>query len=219
MKWPWRRATPTQQPAPGTGPGGTDAKRWAQRADQLPFTQLADIRATASNWRTGLTGLTSLLSVTSIVVAPNLADKLDGAWRIAAGGLVVAGLLALLYGTWQAMAAAFGIPGEARPLSGQMLWAWETQQASSGAAALRRARKATLAGLALIIATTAVVVVGATRARVPGPLVRLDTSHGSFCGHLSTGPRPATLGVVGDDGTVHIVNLADLQVAQPVSNC
>lgn len=217
MRWPWRK--PAQIPDPAHGPGGIDAKRWAQRADQLPFTQLADIRATAQNWRTGLAGLTSLLSVTSIVVAPNLADKLDVAWRIAAGVLVLAGLLALLYGTWQAMVAAFGVPGDARIVSGPTLWAWETQQAISGALALRRARRATLLGLALVIATTAAVLIGAMTTRAPAPLVRVDTSHGSFCGHLSSGPRAATLGVVGEDGTVHIVAVPDVQVAQPVSNC
>lgn len=215
MKWPWRK----QLPSLGTGPAGIDAKRWAQRAQQLPFTQLADIRTTAQNWRTGLAGLTSLLSVTSIVVAPNLADKLDGGWRVGAGVLAITGLLVLLYGTWQAMAAAFGVPGDAQIMTGPTLWEWETQQALGGALALRRARRATLTGLGFIVAATAAVVVGATMHPVSGPLVRLDTSHGSFCGHLSSGAHAATLGITGEDGTIHTIAVTDVQVAQPVSSC
>src|ERR1700742_3190870 len=109
---------------PMAAPSGIDAKRWAQRADELQFTQLANIRATAQNWRTGLAGLTSLLSVASIVVAPNLADKLDTGWLIGAGASALVGLLALLYGTWQATKAAFGVPGYAVILTGRRLRDW-----------------------------------------------------------------------------------------------
>jgi hypothetical protein len=204
---------------PAHGPSGIYAKRWAQRADQLPFTQLADIRATAQNWRTGLAGLTSLLSVTSVVVAPTLADKLGGLWRIGAGVLVLTGLLTLLYGTWQAMVAAFGVPGGQQLVTGETLWAWESEQTYLGSAALRRARGATLVGLLLIIATSVVVVIGTTRPQQQGPLVRVDSGHGSFCGHLTDGTTSAPLGVVGNDGTVHLVAAGDLRAAKTVPSC
>jgi hypothetical protein len=53
------------------------------------------------------------------VVAPNVADKLDTGWLIGAGASALVGLLALLYGTWQAMSAAFGVPGDAVIVTGR----------------------------------------------------------------------------------------------------
>jgi hypothetical protein len=209
-------ATPKVQPLPA--PSGIDAKRWAQRADDLQFTQLSNIRATAQNWRTGLAGLTSLLSVASIVIAPNLVDKLDTRWLIAAGGCAILGLLTLLYGTWQAMSAAFGIPGDAVIMTGRRLREWEAQQATDGAAALRRARRATLLALGLLSLTTVTVVAGAKVSPSPGSLVRIDSASGSFCGHLAAAER-GKLSIIGDDGTVHTVAINSIQSEVPATSC
>jgi hypothetical protein len=203
---------------PMAAPSGIDAKRWAQRADELQFTQLANIRATAQNWRTGLAGLTSLLSVASIVVAPNLADKLDTGWLIGAGASALVGLLALLYGTWQAMSAAFGVPGDAVIVTGRRLRDWESQQAADGSVALRRARQATLIALGLLILTTVIVVAGAKVAPSPGPFVRIDSGSGSFCGHLAA-TDPGKIAVIGEDGTVHAVAITTVKSAVAATAC
>jgi hypothetical protein len=44
-----------------------DPKRWAQKAQELKFTQLDSARRQAEGWRTGLGGLTTLLSAALII--------------------------------------------------------------------------------------------------------------------------------------------------------
>jgi hypothetical protein len=194
-----------------------DSKRWAQRADNLQFTELESVRTVAQNWRTGLAGLTSLLSVTSIVVAPGVADRLGGIWRPIAGALALAGLLALLYGTWQAMQAAFGVPGQAVRLSGELLRKWESDSARKGVAALAQARGATIAGLVLLIATTAVVIFG-TRSQPAGMFLRVEGHSQTFCGHLGRSDADK-LEIMGNDGSVHQSTITDLKSMQPTSSC
>ncbi|MCU1640341.1 MAG: peptidase caspase catalytic subunit p20 [Nocardia sp.] len=205
-------------PVPPVQPPVTlNSKRWAQRADSLQFTELSSVRSVAQNWRTGLAGLTSLLSVTSIVVAPGVADRLNGVCRPIAGVLALAGLLALLYGTWQAMSAAFGVTGGAVRITGERLRKWESDSAGQGAAALARARRATLTGLVLLIATTAVVFFGATTNPV-GTFVRAEGPSGSFCGHLGHSDAEK-LEIIGNDGSIHQLDLKELKSIQPTSSC
>jgi multisubunit Na+/H+ antiporter MnhF subunit len=195
---------------------GLTDKRWAQRAVGLQFQELESVRAAAQQWRTGLTGLTALLSVTSIVVAPTLTARLQGLPQLTAGCLALMSLLALLYGSWQAMKAAFGVPGESVRATGKRLRRWESDQARAGAESLRRARAATLAGLAFVIATTAVVFV-ATRT-APGPFVVLETTSGVFCGSLARGDQKEVR-VIAPDGTVRAAPLAEVRTLTPVSTC
>jgi hypothetical protein len=67
--------------------------------------------------------------------------------------LALGGLLALLYGTWQAMRGAFGLPDAATTMTGERLRRWESEQAQAGAKALRHVRAGALIGITLLIAT------------------------------------------------------------------
>lgn len=158
-----------------------DDKRWAQRANALQFGELDAVRATADKWRTGLAALTSLLSVASIIAAPGLADRLSGSWRLVVGLLVLGGLLALLYGTWQAMGGAFGLPDAAVAMTGERLRRWESQQARAGAARLRRARAGALTGIGLLIATAIAAYLAVPAA---AQTVRVDTGDQAYCGTI-----------------------------------
>ena len=193
-----------------------DDKRWAQRAEAIQYQELDSIRATAQSWRTGLAGLTSLLSVTSIVVAPSLAERLAGAFRYVAGSLALAGLLALLYGTWQAMTAAFGVPGEAVRITGESLRAWESEQSAAGAKALRRARRATLVGMIAVIATVGVVFFAVQTPA--GPFARVETATAVYCGRLGAA-KAGGVEVTAIDGTVHGVALAGLRSIGAAAGC
>ena len=126
---------------------GIDSKRWAARA-AVPFGDPA-VPATAEQWRNGLAGLVTLLSAGSLIASPALASRLTGWSRLAVGVLAVCGLLTLLYGTWRAMDAAFGTPGEDNYLTGERLRNWEHDQANAAVTALRSARLAFIAGLLL----------------------------------------------------------------------
>ena len=56
----------------------------------------------------------------------------------------MSGLLALLYGTWRAMDAAFGVPAKEQYITGEWLQDWEHDQADQAVKALTVARWAFL---------------------------------------------------------------------------
>jgi len=194
-----------------------DDKRWAQRANALQFQELQAVRGTAEQWRTGLAALTTLLSVASIIAAPGLADRLTAGWRAIVGGLALAGLLALLYGTWQAMRGAFGLPDAATAMTGERLRRWESEQAQAGVTALQRARAATLAGITLLIATAGTTFLAAPS--TAGQTVRIDTGGTAFCGELGTGRDDSTITVTGRDGTVHTIPTSMIKSIETSASC
>ncbi len=195
-------------------------KRWAQRASALQFHELEHVRATAQQWRAGLGGLTALLSVSSVIAAPNLAGELADGWRLLVGALAFTGLLAMLYGTWQAMRGAFGLPDAATAITGERLRAWESTQARSGVEALRKARAGCLGGISLLIAAAVAGFAAASAATSApgGQLMEVTSSAGSYCGRLREGTA-GTVTVVGLNGSVHTLDLLRVTAIQPTSGC
>jgi hypothetical protein len=196
-------------------PFGLDSKRWAQRAAAVPFGELAAVRATAGQWRNGLAGLTALLSASSLLASPTLADHLRPGPRLAVGVLAIAGLLTLLFGTWRAMDAAFGVPGADDYLTGERLRAWEHDQASAAVTALTTARWAFLFGLLLTIAAAAAAF---WFAPATGTLTQVQTRTGTFCGKLNSSGGH-TISITGTDGTVHTIPVAQIRSFQQPANC
>lgn len=194
-----------------------DDKRWAQRANALQFQELHAVRSTAEQWRTGLAALTTLLSVASVIAAPGLADRLTSGWRAIVGGLALTGLLALLYGTWQAMRGAFGLPDAATAMTGERLRRWESEQAQAGVTALRRARAATLIGITLLIATAGTTFLAAPS--TTAQTVRIDTGGTAYCGRLSKGGTDSTVTVTGRDGTVHTIPTSTIKSIETSATC
>lgn len=192
-----------------------DSKRWAQRASAVPFTELAAVRAVAEQWRNGLAALTTLLSAASLFASPSLASHLTGWPRLAVGILALLGLLALLYGTWSAMNAAFGMPGNEDYITGPRLQKWEHDQAKAAVARLRMARLGFIAGLTFTIAAAATAFAAPT---ANSALIRAETVTDSYCGQLSTSTGK-TIAITGADGTVHIIPLTTLRALQPASSC
>ncbi len=200
---------------PPRHPPGIDDKRWAQRAAAVPFGELAAVRATAEQWRNGLAGLVALLSAASLIASPALAGRLTGRSRLAVGALALFGLLALLYGTWRAMDAAFGAPGADDYLTGERLREYEHDQANAAVTALRAARWAFILGLLLTIAAAATAF-GFTPAS--GSLARVETVTGTFCGGLGASSG-RTVSITGSDGTVHIIPIPAVRSIQPAASC
>lgn len=194
-----------------------DDKRWAQRANALQFQELDLVRRTADQWRTGLAALTALLSITSIIAAPGIADRVSGGWRITVGALALAGLLALLAGTWQAMRAAFGHPDAATTLTGERLRTWESEQAQTAATALRWARTGALTGMLLLIATAATTFLAAPTTN--GPTARVDTGTAVYCGKLGKADKSGTITVTGRNGTIHTIPLGSIRSLDPAATC
>lgn len=196
-------------------PFGLDSKRWAQRASAAPFGELAAVRGTAEQWRNGLAGLTALLSAGSLLASPALADHLNTGPRLAVAALAIAGLLTLLFGTWRAMDAAFGLPGTNDYLTGERLRAWEHEQASAAVAALTAARRAFLLGLLLTIAAAAAAFWFTPAAST---LTRVQTVTGTFCGQLGS-PGGRAISITGSDGTVHTIPVAQIRSFQQPASC
>ena len=203
------------QPPARQPPVTIDSKRWAQRASAVPFAELAAVRAVAEQWRNGLAALTTLLSAASLFASPSLASHLAGWPRLAVGILALLGLLALLYGTWSAMHAAFGTPGDEDYISGPRLQKWEHDQARAAVARLRTARRGFVAGLTFTIAAAATAYAAPTASST---LTRAETVTGTYCGQLSTSTGNA-IAITGTDGTVHVIPLTTIRALQPVGSC
>jgi hypothetical protein len=190
-------------------------KRWAQQANAIQFGELAAVRATATQWRNGLAGLTALLSAGTLLASPTLAAHLNPGPRLAVGLLAVAGLLALLFGTWRVMDAAFGVPVKEQYITGEWLQNWEHEQANKAVKALTAARWAFLAGIVLTIAAAATAYGFASPAT--GTLARVQTQAGTWCGQLGSAGR--SISITGADGTVHLINPTVIRAMKVETSC
>lgn len=132
-----------------------DRKRWAQRAHELQFSQLAAIQARAEQWRNGLVSLTALFAVVTIVKGPDTASKLSREVLHDVVSISSWAFSLLVVGALLTMFAAYGVPGRRQLLTGEALEQWERAQAG-------RARLAMLGGA--IFSVTGLLLVGiATR--------------------------------------------------------
>jgi hypothetical protein len=191
-------------------------RHWAVRASQARLNELPAARATAEQWRNGLAGLTALLSASSLIASPGLADHVSGPWRLAVGVLALAGLLTLLYGTSRAMNAAFGTPGPEILMTGETLRDWEHSQAVTALANVRNARRSFLAGLILVIAAAAIAF-----AAIPassGNLVQVTGRAGAYCGDLGSSTSRA-ITITSSDGATRTIPLTQVATIVPVSGC
>ena len=200
-----------------TQPYGLANKRWAQRANAIQFGELAAIRATAGQWRNGLAGLTALLSAGTLLASPTLASHLNPGPQLAVGLLAVSGLLALLYGTWRAMDAAFGVPAKEQYITGEWLQDWEHEQADQAVKALTVARWAFLAGVLLTIAAAATAYGFSSSSTGTGTLARVQTGTGAWCGQLGSAGR--SISITGADGTVHLIAPTTIQAMKVETSC
>lgn len=194
---------------------GLANKRWAQRANAIQFGELAAVRATAGQWRNGLAGLTALLSAGTLLASPTLASHLDPGPQLAVGLVAVAGLLTLLYGTWRAMDAAFGVPAKEQYITGEWLQNWEREQADQAVKALTVARWAFLAGVLLTIAAATIAYGFASSST--GTLARVQTSTGIWCGQLGSAGR--SISITGADGTEHLIDPTAIRAMKVESSC
>lgn len=197
-------------------PQGIDGKRWAQRAHAIPYHQLADARASAQQWRNGLAGLIALFSVGSLIVSPTLAERLPPIQRDLVGALLLAGLFALIIGTWWVMGASFGIPGKERPLTDRQLYNWERTETLRALRAITVARYAFILAVLLIIAA-----VGTAYFDAPAEgasVVRLQVGNGSICGHLKA-CGAGTAFIVAPDGHTYILPIALIPSLAPAASC
>lgn len=96
-------------------PPPTDVPDLATVSEQAVFDALSvasqdNITASAERWRTGLAGLTAIITGGLLIQGPTNAADLDPLWRAVLTGLFGLGIAASLRGFWLALRASAGVP-------------------------------------------------------------------------------------------------------------
>jgi hypothetical protein len=172
------------------------AKRWAREAQKFDDAQLEQFRKTAELWRNGLSTLTSLLALITVVRGPQLAAELSNGWRLIVLGLVALGFLLLVTGSMLAMNAAFGMPVEDLWLTGENLRKWKQSEVQTGQSRLKGAKFTFVAGVIFIAAATGSAMISQEPA---ASVVAIDTTEpGIFCGAFVSGDNSGLILAVED---------------------
>ncbi|MEU5268054.1 hypothetical protein AB0G77_05770 [Streptomyces hygroscopicus] len=157
-------------------------RRWAELARELEFTRLPELRRQAEGWRTGLTGLTSLLAVLLLLKGRDNLNDLPGWARGTAVGLLVAAFLLLITGSLLAARAAHGAPEREILLGGQTLRRWTEREVDRVRRALAWAFLCCVLGMISVVG--ALLVAWVTTGASAAPLVDVKTGTGTVCGEL-----------------------------------
>src|SRR4051794_2142217 len=91
--------------APAAGLPSPSAEAEDAAFEELAAQQLANTRAAAENWRTGLAGLLALLATLSLFKSPSLIGELPPAAGAVAGALLVGALVAGVLGAMWSLRA------------------------------------------------------------------------------------------------------------------
>ncbi|MGA5196932.1 hypothetical protein [Streptomyces exfoliatus] len=194
-------------------------RRWAELARDLEFSQLPELRRQAEGWRTGLTGLTALLGVLTIVKGQDQLAGLSGSTGRWAAALVLSAFAVLVWGALLAVRASHGRPEREIVLGGQALRRWTCEEIRRVRHRLRWAAVCCVSGLTLVVAATCVVW-SATPAPAPYT-VRVGTPYEELCGVL-VGADPHGVTIRTGRGTtksLRVVPHTALVSLTPVSGC
>ncbi|UQU62519.1 hypothetical protein COUCH_26235 [Couchioplanes caeruleus] len=193
---------------------------WAQRAQQLRYTQLDVARRQAETWRTGLTGLTGLLGAVLIVKGRDNASSLADPYPWLVLALFLLGAAALVVATLSAIRAASGVPGDECLLTGEDLQRWTEREVAGVYRAVTRARHLTVGGVCAVALGVAVAW-SAPMAGPDRPVVRVswgsDQGTDQICGRLLA--ADATSLRVGGRDQYHIVPLTSVVRVEVVARC
>ncbi|MBN6055204.1 hypothetical protein JYK22_24930, partial [Nonomuraea sp. RK-328] len=193
-----------------------DAWRWAQKAQRLQYEQLEITRKQAESWRTGLTGVTTLLAAVLVVKGRDGVGDLALPYRWLVPVLLAAALAMLVHATLTAVGAASGRPSDRTLLTGEDLRDWTRGEVARVERAVTRARRLTVGGVAAV----AVAVVASWLAPVAaaeGPLVVVESAGGRLCGTLLDTSGGSLIIKVGDGH--QLVRLADVTRIRSVTAC
>lgn len=194
-------------------------RRWAEAARELEFTQLTRLRAQAEGWRNGLTGLTGLIVIVTVLKGRDDLGALPSGPRAVAVGLLGGALLLLVAGSLLAVRASFGTPGGRVLLAGRALREW------TGKEVVRVRRAVILSAVAFVLGVglvaSALGVAWTTTEDAPGNLVTVTTASFTVCGELAS-YRPPTVTVwrvSGETRTPTVIRVADIRRMVPAASC
>jgi hypothetical protein len=193
--------------------------RWEETSRQMQFTQLERLRTQAEGWRNGLTGLTGLVVVVTVLKGRDDLANLPPDDRTLAVSLVGGSLLSLILGTLLAVRASFGAPGSSILLGGRALREWTSREVTRVRWSLWSSAVAFVAGVGLLAG--ALGVAWTSTEDPPGNLVKVVTSDVTVCGELAS-YRPPTLTVLrtsGDRETPVVIRVGDVKEMSPAKSC
>lgn len=195
-----------------------DRKRWAQRAQELKFTQLDSARKQAEGWRVGLSGLTALLGTALIVKGRDNITSLTPGFRWGVVILLGVALTLLVTATLLAIRASSGMPDENILLSGESLRSWTLGEVGRISIAIRRATWLATLGVACLTVAIGSAWLGPVAKPTTTP-VDVRYEGGRKCGELTSADRH---NLILDDGTrARPVNipLSTVIAIHPVRSC
>lgn len=189
---------------------------WAQKAQQLRYTQLDVARRQAETWRTGLTGLTTLLGAVLIFKGRDNASGLATPYPWIVLMLFLVAAATLIVATLSAIRAASGVPGDECLLTGEDLERWTEREVGQVYRFITLARYLTLAGVCAIAGAVAVTWL-APSAKPANPFVRVSWESSQVCGQLfSVGDGTLR---VGRQNQYHLIPLTSVLQVDVVHAC
>ena len=156
---------------------------WAQKAQQLRFSQLDTARRQAEAWRTGLAGITALFGAVLVLKGRSDVDGLASPYPMILVAFYALTLIILMAATLIAIRAASGVPGDECLLNGEDLEIWTVNEVSHVKRAIRTATVLTVIAVCVLVvgAATALLAPVKTSSQLS---VMIDSPQGKICGQL-----------------------------------
>ncbi len=206
---------------PDRGPTSEDLDD-RKRFSELVASSLADVRASAEKWRTGLAALVSLVVGGLLIKGPADAQKLTTEWRTVLSFLLISGLGLGIFGLWRTLEAAAGTPTALD--YDQLVETYGSVPAYEVAAARRTADKLSDARSALrwslILLSFGVLAWWWSEEKPAEPAIRITMVEGkSYCGSLlSADTQTFRIQVVGSSRP-RLIPFKDVENIAIVTQC
>jgi hypothetical protein len=128
---------------------------WAAHIKELASPPLARIRATANEWRNGVTGLTAVLTAVALLSGSTTGSQKWHQWNKGVTlALAVIGFTLLLMGTFTVLSASIGVGGyDHRMLATHALRRYERNRGRDALGQIRKTQVLVIAGVAIIAAS------------------------------------------------------------------
>lgn len=193
-------------------------RRWLALAQELKYHQLEAVRKQAEGWRTGLTGLTTLLSAVLIVKGRDDISKLSDPWPYAVVGLLAVAFVLLVIASLRAVRAASGLPDDVIYLTGEQLRDWTATECDRVRDAIGDAARFTLLGLGLLAIAVGLTWLGPI-APGGGTLVRVEGPGTNVCGTLAGANSGQLVVTPADAKTPTVLAFRQVQKLTVVEKC
>jgi hypothetical protein len=190
-------------PDPGTSTSSTPrlaetspVPRPVSRADREAFDELIKdalpaVRSMAVAWRTGLTGLITLVTTGVVLTGRNASNDLTGPWRVAVTLAIAGGLVLAIVGLWQTLTAEVGARARLQSLDDirknyASVKAYQVGLAAAASRQLQAARTLVAAALGLLLLGVILTWWAPAAPKDPPAYLEVTRPGGTVCGVLAS---------------------------------